>query len=44
VASNFAQLADDTSKVLKDASTIAIGNEIIAGARPLPPRSLPQLT
>jgi hypothetical protein len=42
-ASNCAQLAADTSKVLKVASTIAIGNEIIAGARPLPPQAPLQL-
>jgi hypothetical protein len=43
VASNCAQLAADTSKALKDASTIAIGNELIAGARPLPLKAPPQL-
>jgi len=42
-SSNCAQLAADTSKVLKDASTIVIGNELIAGARPLHPNSPPQL-
>jgi len=41
--SNCVHLAAGTSKVLKDVSTIAIASEIIAVARPLPPRSSPQL-
>jgi len=42
-SSNCARLAAGINKVLKDASTIAIGSELIAAARRLPLNSPPQL-
>jgi hypothetical protein len=38
-SSKCAQHAADNSKVLKDSSTIVIGNELITAAMPLPPNS-----